>query len=784
MSGLSWEAFSFKDVSFEKAFGPASGGPIVALGRDISGIPIVCQGTENTCVACAVTWIEQFLEKDKPDLSHEWLASISRTGPNGAKPSQVLEPARKTGILSQYLWDSGATGDCLDDASKHCIPGYAYLEDLTPQGLYNGLKRGPLMIGVDDWMGMGPHMMVAYDVTDDGSALKAVSWGNPSIQEEVVVMFKAVELAIFVGELPVSLGKDQLRLPMLSVLKDKLSSLSLKKIFAGIGVVVAALTGGVAAQKQFGAAGVASGYRTTLSASITASQPYFTVSSITLTSGETLSTSTLRLGEGVPVYLKINPGGATEELVECWGLSSRTWNMCNRSIGYLGTGTTSTVASRAFAHAAGETVIVANDAPFYNRFMDTYTTQSVTGTKTFLANSIRIGDGATTAQYIYFPNGQALSPYFKTLKGSTTSSFYISPDGSSELELNSGGTTYGASSTKATFLTNGLIGFNNSSTGGIANDSVTGAGYVNVSSTASDNGGFLKYTFDAANQIYWDIISFLSRSNVWTGSSSTFTGAVNLAGNVTSTGTLRVQSPVAANDAVPKVYADNGFYFVQATTTADQTVTAGRALYASSTSGYAAHTNTSGVSSTFAYIGLAVTGGTNGQTISYTRPGGINCSQSGLTPGTEYFLNGTAGQISATPASNFARIGTALTATCIQLDSPSYRISGSTTISSSGGLFFSTGFYPAVVNIRAAGSGSESMSIGDQSNSASYAYRGTGAPTGNFGVNGSVVYTTYNTAANATSRSGTISLAPSGFTITTTDGASAQNVTINWYATN
>lgn len=782
MSGLSWEAFSFKDVSFEKAFGPASGGPIVALGRDISGIPIVCQGTENTCVACAVTWIEQFLEKDKPDLSHEWLASISHTGPNGAKPSQVLEPARKTGILSQYLWDSGATGDCLDDASKHRVPGYAYLEDLTPQGLYNGLKRGPLMIGVDDWMGMGPHMMVAYDVTDDGSALKAVSWGNPSIQEEVVVMFKAVELAIFVGELPVSLGKDQLRLPMLSVLKDKLSSLSLKKIFAGIGVVIAALTGGVAAQKQFGAAGVASGYRTTLSASITASQPYFTVSSITLTSGETLSTSTLRLGEGMPVYLKINPGGATEELVECYGLSTRTWNMCSRSIGYLGTGTTSTVASRAFGHAAGETVIVANDAPFYNRFVDTYTNQSVTGTKTFLNSQIRIGDGATTAQYIYFMNGQTNAPYFKTLKGSTSSTIYYSLDGTSELELNSGGTTFGASSTKATFLTNGLIGFNNSSTGGIANDSVTGAGYVNVSSTASDNGGFLKYTFNTANQIYWDIISFLSRSNIWSGTSSTFTGAVNFSGNVTSTGTLRVTTPVADLDATPKSYVDTGLQFLNATGTAGATVTAGRALYLN-TSGQLLHTNTSAVSTTFAYVGVAVTGGTVGQTISYTREGGINCAQSGLSASVDYYLNGTAGQISGTPASNLAQIGKALSATCIHLVSPKFRVAGSTTISSNGGLYFATGFYPRVVSIQASGSGSESMSLGDQNNNSTYAYRGTGPPTGNFGVSG-VVYTTYNTAANATSRSGTILLDPSGFTITTTNGAAPQNVSITWYATN
>ena len=782
MSGLAWESYRFKDISFEKAFGPFTTGPIVALGRDVSGIPIVCQGTENTCVACSITWIKQYLEKEHPDLSHEWLASISNTGPNGAKPSQVLEPARKTGILSQYLWGICASGDCFVDAAEHRIPGYAFLEDLSPSGIYNALKLGPVMIGVDDWMGMGPHMMVAYDVTDDGTALKAVSWGNSSVQEDVVVMFKAVELAIFVGELPVSLEKDQSRLPMLTVLKDKLSSLSLKKIFAGIGVIIAALTGGVAAQKQFGAAGVASGYRTTLSASITASQPYFTVSSVTLTSGGTLSTSTLRLGEGQPVYLKINPGGATEETVECYGLSTRTWNMCGRSIGYLGTGTTSTVASRAFAHAAGEAVIVANDAPFYNRFVDTYTNQSVTGTKTFLANHIKIGDSSTLAQYIYFMNGQTNAPYFKTVKGSTSSTFYFSQDGTSELQLNSGGTTSGASSTKGLFLTDGLFGINASSTGGIGFDS-SGLALVNVSSTASDNGGFLKRTFTTANEIYWDIVSFLSRSNIWSGTSSTFTGSVNFSGNVTSTGTLRVTTPVADLDATPKTYVDTGLQFLSATGTAGATVTAGRALYLN-TSGQLLHTNTSAVSTTFAYVGVAVTGGTVGQTISYTREGGINCAQSGLSASVDYFLNGTAGQISGTPASNQAQIGKAISSTCIHLISPRYRVAGSTTITTNGGLYFATGFYPRVVSIQASGSGSESMSLGDQNGNSIYAFRGTGAPTGNFGVSSGNVYRTYNTAANAESRSGTILLDPSGFTITTTNGASPQNVGITWYATN
>lgn len=793
MNGMKWESFSFKDLSYEKAFGSASSEPILPLGRSITDVPLVFQGLENTCVSCAVTWIRQYMDLSKTDLSHEWLAGISHTDKDGATPSQVLEPAKAKGIITQASFDRSLSipWDALKaEASKFRIPGYLFLKDLSPQGIYSALKRGPLAIGVDDWMGEGPHMMVVYDVTDDGTALKAVSWSNSSVQELVVVMFQAVELAVFIGEVPASLSKNSLKLPMITVLKDKLSFLPWKKIAAGFATLIALIGGGTAATK-FGASGAASGYRTTLSSGVTASQTTLPVSSVTLTTGEVLTTSTLRLGEGRPVYLKVNPGGATEELYECWGLSSLTFNGCIGAIGYLGTGATTTIATRLFPHAAGETVIMSNDAPFFNSFMDTYTNQSVTGTKTFTSGRVDIGDNTSaTSKYIYFQTGQTNESYLKALSSGTSTSFYFSTDGISEFQLNASGTVIAASTTKAAFLTNGFFGVTASSTGGIGFDPTSGGVLVNVSSTASDNGGFLKYTFGTANQIYWDIVSFLGRSNVFSGTSSTFTGAVTLAGNVTSTGTIRVPTPVGSNDAVNKNYFDVGFNALSATGTAEGTIVAGKAVYVSST-GQLLQTDTSAVSSTYRYVGVALTAGTAGQTISYTRAGGINCAQSGMTISAEYFLNGASGAISITPATNFVKIGRALSATCLQLDSPYMRFVGSTTFSGTGSTFIQSGFYPTKVTLavsNAFGSGTDwiggAFSVSGAGIDENKQGTAGSAPPG-FAANSGDQWNLRTNNGGATRSAGTVSTrSPSGLTLNEATHTSTDVTTINFIVEN
>jgi len=198
--GLILEAPKKKDYVHELAFGAAPKElEIAPIGRDISGIPVICQGSENTCVSATLTWIKEWMEEKHPDLSHEWLADISHTGPSGAKPSQVLEPARITGILNQADWDNVelvSFDKKLALASLHKMPSYYHVRDLTKQGIYYALKTSPLAIGVKDFRGVGPHFLAAIDVTEDGEALRCINWWNPTEQDEVIVNFEEVIVCV------------------------------------------------------------------------------------------------------------------------------------------------------------------------------------------------------------------------------------------------------------------------------------------------------------------------------------------------------------------------------------------------------------------------------------------------------------------------------------------------------------------------------------------------------------------------------------------------------------
>lgn len=723
--GLKWESFKFTDYSYEKVYGSAPQEPIIPLKRDISGIPGIFQGGENTCVSCSITWIRQYLDLQKPALAWQWLAKISQTTSEGAAPSKVLEPARKIGILDQEHWQKLLPVDkdhatffshesFREITAKYRIGSYFFLHKLDKQSLFHALKQGPIAIGVDDWGGVGPHMMVAYDVTDDGSGLKCINWWNPSEQDQAIVPFEKIELAISFGELPVTIDTNNIRLSMLTVLRDKLDFLPWKKILVGILVAVSAFLGFTTkdngGEKVLGASSVASGYRSAVSSSMTASQTTLPVSSVTLTSAETLTTTTLRLGESVPVYLKINPGGATEELVECYGLSSLTFTQCGRGIGYTGTGTTSTISARQFPHAAGETVILSNDAPFFNRFLDTYTSQSVTGTKTFSAGRIDIGDNTSgSSKFIYFQVGQTAEPYIKVTKGSTSSTFYFAPDGTSEFQFNASGTTVGASSTKGVFLTDGLLGVNASSTGGIAFNAA-GLALVNVSTTASTNGGFLKYTFNAANQLYWDVASFLAGAWTWTGNQI-------FSGNVTSTGILAVQTPTSTQDAANKGYVDSTIAQGYATGTAGETISIGQGLYIQSTSSQLFRTLGTGNTSTFAFVGIAQSAATVGTTVSFTRAGGTATGLSALTPGSYYYITDTAGTLGTTPGTRFAKVGQAMSTTTMRVIEPKFVMRGSTTFTGTGTNTITTGFYPGRIRLLTTNDGAnKGISIGDDTN--------------------------------------------------------------------
>jgi hypothetical protein len=226
-TGFFPESYRFKDLSHEKLFGAAPVEDIKPLNRDTSGIPVIFQGTQNTCVSCTLTWIRQWMEKDAgrtaPRLSWPFLAQISNTGFAGAAPSQVLEPARKQGIAP---WEDfpGDMNKAMADAANFCFSGYSLITNYSRYGLYAALKRGPLAIGVLNFKNIGDHFMAAYDVTEDGTALKCKNWWNEDEQTEEIVPFADVEVAYSFASSDLMVSRETYQIHFLEVLVDMVKS--------------------------------------------------------------------------------------------------------------------------------------------------------------------------------------------------------------------------------------------------------------------------------------------------------------------------------------------------------------------------------------------------------------------------------------------------------------------------------------------------------------------------------------------------------------------------------
>jgi len=698
-SGYLKELWSPKDYSFDKSFPSNTQEEIKPLGRksliDGLNLPPISQGNKNTCVACAVTFAKQFQEISDKALSYEWLARESDTLVKGAKPSWVLEKARLNGIAEKEF-ELETVGAYLN-AQGHKLRQYFYLEDLGRENVYKALKEGIVLVGLLNWNGVkGGHYLALVDVDKQGNWI-AANWWVEGVQEYVTLNKDIVFTdAVLV---PTGMARVPARIGFIGWLSKTLPFiLSFRSVKASIASILVALAGfagtqidkpdvyiqnvsneGIEQVKEqvdnlaletqlYGSLSLPGKYRTTLRSDITSTGASMPVSTMTLRTGESITTSTIQF----PVYLTINTGGGTEEDVECNALDTAGPSFINctgRGLSLLGGNTTSSVAGKAYPHSAGESVILSTTPYAFNRFVDNFTAQSVTGTKTFVAygGRIDVGDNTTgTGKKINFQVGQTNEPYFKVVGPSgnmTTSTFYFSVDGTSDLQLNASGTTVGVSSTAGLFLTNGQFGINNSSTGGIIFDSA-GLALVNVSSTASNNGGFIQRLWNDAGRLYWDIAAFLSGSWTWTG-------------NNTSTGIWAVQTPTSTMDAANKGYVDAGFTSNFATGTAGIAITAGQALYISTT-GTLFLADSDATSTAFTFAGVAITSAAQSAEVRYAKPGGTVDGLSGLITGRNYYLSGTSGALSLTAGTVSVRMGLALSSSRIMVQTPSFwnRVSG------------------------------------------------------------------------------------------------------------
>lgn len=424
------------------------------------------------------------------------------------------------------------------------------------------------------------------------------------------------------------------------------------------------------------------GYQSRTTSYIAANATTIPVASTRDKAGNQIVLSDISASSTVRVYMSLATGTAKEEILYCTGVTASSWTGCVRGLSFQG-GDATASSTLAFAHNAGTSIIITDVGQFFSEFVDVSSSQTIFGTKTF--NTF---PQVTSTTAVPSSANQLASKYYVDNVGA--GGFTASNVSST------GGIAVSTAGVPACPGAAACISLYASSTGGLLLES-NGRVYLNTSSTAG-------ISLDPLGRLYVD-------------QSDNF----NFTGTVTTTGALRVQTPTQAQDAVNLAYYQNQTVFFTATSTAAQAITAGQALFVTVTS-TANPTDTGSNTSTFSFVGFATASASAAAQVTYTRPGGINCNQSGLTPSANYYLNGSSGAISTTPASSrSARVGIALTANCIQVLPPKYRLTGtvSTGAASNGSTFrVSTAFYPANISTVGGVDGDYSMFASNDAGSA------------------------------------------------------------------
>ena len=164
------------------------------------------------------------------------------------------------------------------------------------------------------------------------------------------------------------------------------------------------------------------GYEERLTATISKTDATIQVSSVKDRDDITLPCSAAN-----KCYFTLEPGTTREESTVCTGISSSSLTSCVRGLIASGESETASTTLQK-VHNAGSKIIMTNVAQFFGNFMDLWTTQTATGTKTFITYPEIFGsESATTSrQLLTLEQAQAL-----TNQGAATSTTSIA--GISEL---------------------------------------------------------------------------------------------------------------------------------------------------------------------------------------------------------------------------------------------------------------------------------------------------------------------------------------------------------------
>lgn len=271
---------------------------------------------------------------------------------------------------------------------------------------------------------------------------------------------------------------------------------------------------------------VATGYKTTLASSMTASQTTIPVASMAVRDGTVLTATAL----GNRVFLVVEPGSVREEISKCTDSTSSLWSSCTRGLSFAGSSEAAST-TLAKAHNASSIVVMSNVHYVYEQFVDKDATEDVAGVKRFTSNTIKIGDGFSTTSHkiIYADIGTANLPFVRY--NTNTSKWQFSDNGTDTVNLaTSSAAGLSASSSKGIFITDSLIGVNASSTTGM-DFGPDGKLYQKVSPTGliSSNSGGLHVVTNTA----WTLGNTLSVSGTTTLATTTATSATIVSSTIT-----------------------------------------------------------------------------------------------------------------------------------------------------------------------------------------------------------------------------------------------------------
>lgn len=214
------------------------------------------------------------------------------------------------------------------------------------------------------------------------------------------------------------------------------------------------------------------GYRTTLSAAVAASDATIQVASIRDRGGNDIDFSLL----GGRAFFTIEPGTSREETVMCTGRSGSSWTGCIRGLPFQGGARNALVASTTlqFAHNAGTAFVHSNSSQVYEELVDKFTNNPTSedylgGTYVYTSNTpIYFGNGVNSGRKCLFVRTGLTTSSLPYLCFDTAGPWFtVSNDGVSNFAITPTSSIVTASSSAGLFLTNNFIGVNTFSTSGL-----------------------------------------------------------------------------------------------------------------------------------------------------------------------------------------------------------------------------------------------------------------------------------------------------------------------------